>query len=83
VTTTDDQGNFLLSAAPGVYLVVAWRDSDSAQAKAATLDKTAREQSGGVTLTANERKRSKFVCLNGNPPSSFRLPSKAHKIHNM
>ena len=46
----------LLSAAPGVYLVLAWRTADGPRAFAAVMDKASREQGSGLTLLPNDRK---------------------------
>ena len=48
---TDDRGVFTLSAAPGNYLVVAWRSADGSAAFATAMDKGTR-----VTLSPSERK---------------------------
>ena len=48
---TDDRGFFTLSAAPGNYLVVAWRSADGSSAFATAMDKGTR-----FTLSASERK---------------------------
>ena len=48
---TDDRGVFTLSAAPGNYLVVAWRSADGSAAFASAMDKGTR-----VTLSASDRK---------------------------
>lgn len=57
MTNTDDRGNFILSAAPGVYLVVAWRAADGPSAFAAAMDRASREQASGFTLLPSERKQ--------------------------
>jgi Carboxypeptidase regulatory-like domain len=56
-TTTDENGKYLVSAAPGVYLVVAWRASDGPGAYAAAMDQASREQGSGLTLSPNDRKQ--------------------------
>jgi hypothetical protein len=56
-TTTDENGNYLLSAAPGVYLVLAWRASDGPGAYAAAMDNASREQGSGLTLSPIDRKQ--------------------------
>ncbi|HEY3041693.1 MAG TPA: carboxypeptidase-like regulatory domain-containing protein [Pyrinomonadaceae bacterium] len=52
---TDDRGNFILSAAPGVYLVIAWRAGSSAFGDA--MNKALREQRSSLTLLPNDRKQ--------------------------
>jgi len=56
-TTTDENGYYLLSAAPGVYLVLAWRASDGSRAFTAVMDTASREQGSGLTLLPNDRKQ--------------------------
>lgn len=53
---TDARGVFTLSAAPGNYIVIAWRSSDGPAAFTTALDKAKSEQGAGVTLSANSRK---------------------------
>ena len=53
---TDDRGAFALSAAPGTYLVIAWRSADGPNALANAMNKAAREQGTGLTLSGNDRK---------------------------
>lgn len=56
--STDERGNFTLSAMPGTYLVMAWRSADGPGAYGAAQNRAVREQGeGGVTLSANERKQ--------------------------
>ena len=55
-TLTDAQGVFTLSAAPGSYLVMAWRTDDGPTAFATAMDKAKREQGTGVTLSPGMRK---------------------------
>ncbi|HEY3039151.1 MAG TPA: hypothetical protein VGJ66_10460, partial [Pyrinomonadaceae bacterium] len=52
---TDDRGNFILSAAPGVYLVIAWHAGSSAFGDA--MNKALREQRSSLTLLPNDRKQ--------------------------
>lgn len=54
---TDERGNFTLSAAPGSYVVVAYRQSDGPGTFGAALNKATSEQGAGLTLAANERKQ--------------------------
>jgi 5-hydroxyisourate hydrolase-like protein (transthyretin family) len=54
--TTDDRGTFTLSAAPGTYLVIAWRPADGPWALTKAMDKAKREQGTGITLSPNDRK---------------------------
>lgn len=56
-TTTDAQGNFMLSAAPGVYFVVAWRAADGPSAFRNSMNKAALEQGSGLTLLPSDRKQ--------------------------
>lgn len=51
---TDERGVFTLSAAPGNYFVIAWRDGPGALPTA--MDQAKREQGTGITLSANGRK---------------------------
>ncbi|HKE59980.1 MAG TPA: carboxypeptidase-like regulatory domain-containing protein, partial [Pyrinomonadaceae bacterium] len=55
-STTDENGNYLVSAGPGVYLVLAWRVSDGPAAFGAA-DKASRQQGAGLTLLPNDRKQ--------------------------
>ena len=55
-TVTNDRGVFTLSAAPGNYLVVAWRAADGPSAYEAAMSKAEREQGTGLTLSPSERK---------------------------
>jgi hypothetical protein len=57
MTTTDDQGNFMLSAAPGVYLVLAWRAAEGPSAFGNSMDKALREQGSGLSLLPSDRKQ--------------------------
>ncbi|HZE72654.1 MAG TPA: carboxypeptidase regulatory-like domain-containing protein [Pyrinomonadaceae bacterium] len=57
MTSTDDRGNFILSAAPGVYLVLAWRATGGPSAFADAMDRALREQGSGLTLLPSDRKR--------------------------
>jgi hypothetical protein len=57
VTDTDDRGNFMLSAAPGVYLVVAWRAADGPSAFADAMNRALRDQGPGLTLLPSDRKQ--------------------------
>jgi hypothetical protein len=57
VTDTDDRGNFTLSAAPGVYLVVAWRAADGPSAHADAMNRAIRDQGSGLTLLPGDRKQ--------------------------
>jgi hypothetical protein len=54
---TDERGNFTLSAAPGSYIVIAWRQADGPGAFGAALNKATREQGTGLTLSPNDRKQ--------------------------
>ena len=54
--TTDERGTFTLSAAPGNYLIVAWRPADGPGALANAMNKATREQGKGMTLLSGERK---------------------------
>jgi hypothetical protein len=54
--TTDERGTFTMSAAPGNYLVIAWRPADGPRALANAMNKATREQGTGITLSANDRK---------------------------
>jgi hypothetical protein len=54
---TDDRGNFMLSAAPGVYLVVAWRAADGPSAFADAINRALRDQGSGLTLLPSDRKQ--------------------------
>ena len=56
-STTDENGNYLVSAGPGVYLVLVWRASDGPAAFGAALEKASREQGAGLTLLPNDRKQ--------------------------
>lgn len=56
MTLTDDRGVFSLSAAPGNYLVVAWRTADGAAALDTATEKATREQGTGLTLSPGARK---------------------------
>ena len=56
-TYTDDRGNFTLSAAPGVYLVVAWRAADGPSAYADAMNRASRDQGSGLTLLPGDRKQ--------------------------
>jgi hypothetical protein len=53
---TNDRGVFTLSAAPGSYVVVAWRTADGPAAYEAAMNKATREQGTGLTLSPNDRK---------------------------
>ncbi len=57
MTSTDDRGNFILSAAPGVYLVLAWRAADGPSAFADAMNKALRDQGSGLTLLPSDRKQ--------------------------
>jgi len=57
MTNTDDRGNFILSAAPGVYLVLAWRAADGPSAFGDAMNKALREQGPGLTLLPRDRKQ--------------------------
>jgi hypothetical protein len=54
--TTDEAGNFRISGAPGVYLVVAWRTQGGPTLLEA-IDKAQREQSPGMTLSSGDTKQ--------------------------
>jgi hypothetical protein len=54
---TDERGSFTLSAAPGDYLVIAWRPSDGPSAFGNAVNKAEREQGSGVTLSPNGQKQ--------------------------
>jgi Carboxypeptidase regulatory-like domain len=56
-TTTDEQGNFILSAAPGVYLVLAWLAADGPSAYAEAINRASRDQGSGLTLLPSDRKQ--------------------------
>ena len=53
---TDERGVFTLSAAPGNYLVVAWRSADGSAAFTTAMGKAIREQGTGVKLSSGMRK---------------------------
>jgi len=53
---TDEQGVFTLSAAPGSYLVIAWRAADGPEAFNAAVSLAERQQGPGVTLLPSNRK---------------------------
>lgn len=55
-TVTDARGTFTLSAAPGSYLVLAWRTADGAGAYEAAMSKATREQGTGIKLSPSDRK---------------------------
>ena len=55
-TLTDHRGVFSLSAAPGNYLVVAWRKEDGPTAYETEMNKAMRAQGPGLTLSPSERK---------------------------
>lgn len=55
-TATNDRGVFNLSAAPGSYLVVAWRAVDGSTAYEAAMNKAVREQGTGLILSPSDRK---------------------------
>jgi Carboxypeptidase regulatory-like domain len=55
-TQTDARGVFILSAAPGTYLVVAWRTADGPTALETAMNKAIKEQGTGLTLSPNARK---------------------------
>ena len=57
MTTTDEKGEYLLSAAPGVYLVVAWQTADGPAAYGAAMNRASQEQGSGITLSPNDRKQ--------------------------
>lgn len=56
-TVTNDRGVFTLSAAPGNYLVVAWRAADGPMALETAMSKAIKEQGTGLTLSPNDRKQ--------------------------
>jgi hypothetical protein len=56
VTQTDARGVFTLSAAPGNYLVVAWRSADGPTALETAMNKAIKEQGTGLTLSPSARK---------------------------
>ena len=56
-TVTNDRGVFTLSAAPGNYLVVAWRSADGPMALETAMSKAIKEQGTGLTLSPNDRKQ--------------------------
>ena len=56
-TVTNDRGVFTLSAAPGNYLVVAWRSADGPTALETAMSKAIKEQGTGLTLSATDRKQ--------------------------
>ena len=56
-TVTDARGVFTLSAAPGNYVVIAWRSDDGPAAFRVASEKADREQGNGLTLTPNDRKQ--------------------------
>lgn len=53
---TNDRGVFTVSAAPGNYLVVAWRSAEGPAAYEAAMNKAVREQGTGLTLAPSDRK---------------------------
>jgi Carboxypeptidase regulatory-like domain len=53
---TNDRGIFTLSAAPGTYIVVAWRPGAGPGTFATAMDKAKREQGTGLTLLPSDRK---------------------------
>ena len=53
---TDDRGVFTVTAAPGNYLVVAWRSAEGPAAFEAAMNKATREQGTGLTLLPSARK---------------------------
>ena len=55
-TQTDARGVFTLSAAPGNYLVVAWRPADGPTALGTAMNKAIKEQGTGLTLSPSARK---------------------------
>jgi hypothetical protein len=57
MTRTDDRGNFILSAAPGVYLVLAWRAADGPSAFVDAMNRALRDQVPGLTLLPSDRKQ--------------------------
>ena len=57
MSVTDERGNFILSAAPGVYLVLAWRATDGPSAFRDAMDRASREQGAGLTLLPGDRKQ--------------------------
>jgi 5-hydroxyisourate hydrolase-like protein (transthyretin family) len=54
---TDERGNFILSAAPGVYLVLAWRGAGGPSAYPEAMDRALRDQGTGLTLLPSDRKQ--------------------------
>lgn len=56
-TVTNDRGVFTLSAAPGNYLVVAWRTVDGPMALETAMSKAIKEQGTGLSLSPNDRKQ--------------------------
>ena len=56
-TETDARGVFTLSAAPGNYLVVAWRSADGPTALENAMNKAMKEQGTGLTLSPSARKQ--------------------------
>ena len=56
-TVTNDRGVFTLSAAPGNYLVVAWRAADGPMALETAMSKAIKEQGTGLILSPNDRKQ--------------------------
>lgn len=56
-TRTDARGVFTLSAAPGNYLVVAWRSADGPTALENAMNKAMKEQGTGLTLSPSARKQ--------------------------
>ena len=54
---TDERGNFILSAAPGVYLVLTWRAADGPSAFRDAMDRASREHGAGLTLLPGDRKQ--------------------------
>ena len=54
---TDKSGQFSLSAAPGVYLVLAWRLDGGPAAFSTAQERAERDQNGGITLSGGERKQ--------------------------
>ncbi|HEX7333831.1 MAG TPA: carboxypeptidase-like regulatory domain-containing protein [Pyrinomonadaceae bacterium] len=55
-TATNERGVFTLSAAPGSYLVVAWRTADGPAAYETAMNKAEREQGTGLILSPGARK---------------------------
>jgi hypothetical protein len=56
-TVTNDRGVFTLSAAPGNYLVIAWRSADGPTALETAMSKAIKEQGTGITLSPSDRKQ--------------------------